>query len=899
MDDKPHNMSNDNHYHHLFAQLNPHTTLLTPNRRLSATLHKLYEQYMLASGKSAWQTPDILPFTSWMTRLWDDYTCQTMAKMPLLLNAAQEQFLWEKIISGAKEGHFLLQVKETAELAQSAWGLLKQWRVDIQHPLFQSTDDASAFYRWAGEFEEVCRQSDWLDNASLPERLSGIIIKGILRPAKHIKLIGFTELSPQVEYLLQACTAQGSVIEKVEINSFHQTCQRIALCDTEAEIVTMANWAKSIYQSNHQATIGCVIPSLETIRDRVMQIFAEVFTDDKTGALDIQTVSFNISAGKSMIHYPVIYTALEILAWQKKNIGIESFRHVLTSPYVGDGECEYIRRANVDSLLRQNNINQIDLSAVTENSGHHHKISLPAVCPKLTKRLSAFLEYTGSVDKYQRFTDWASSFHKLLQIMGWPGERSLNSDEYQVVENWLTIMNEFASLDQVSKPVDYHHAYQALYKAASRATFQPKSPDARIQVLGMLEAAALPFDYLWVAGLDDLSWPPQPRPNPFIPKRLQRELAMPHATAERELIYSQLLTQQFKDCSSHTIFSHAEKMDELELEPSPLIKHLPLYTLAFENNQTFSERIFASRQIEKFQDDTAPAMQSGEEVRGGVNVLKLQAICPFKAFAERRLHARELEKPLPGLRSKDRGNIVHHVLELFWNKIGSQAALCTMTDEALQTFVGECIDAALIGPANTRSDSAQYIALEKQRLAKLILNWLKFEKSRPSFNVINSEKEEQVSIGPLRLSIRVDRIDQLDNGKKLIIDYKTSQRLSIGDWFGDRPEEPQLPLYALIDPEQTAGITFAQVVTGKYNFIGISREPLEMNDIKLLAETKLTTALSWTEQLSQWRATLTTLSQDFYDGKAAVNPKDPVSTCEYCALKSLCRIGEELPCDNE
>ncbi len=74
-----------------------------------------------------------------------------------------------------------------------------------------------------------------------------------------------------------------------------------------------------------------------------------------------------------------------------------------------------------------------------------------------------------------------------------------------------------------------------LAQEAATKPFQAQSPAANVQILGILEAGGLLFDALWISGLDDSNWPAQPKPNPFIPKRLQRELKMPHASAEREL----------------------------------------------------------------------------------------------------------------------------------------------------------------------------------------------------------------------------------------------------------------------------------------------------------------------------------------------------------------------------
>jgi len=269
-------------------------------------------------------------------------------------------------------------------------------------------------------------------------------------------------------------------------------------------------------------------------------------------------------------------------------------------------------------------------------------------------------------------------------------------------------------------------------------------------------------------------------------------------------------------------------------------------------------------------------------------------LCPFKAFAEWRLHARELESPVPGLRAKDRGTILHKALEIFWNATPDHATLVAMPKHELEIAIQHCIELALTSTPNNHNESPQYINLEKQRLHKLLTEWLDIEKERTPFKVLMSEKTAQITLNKLTLSTRIDRIDELPNGKKLIIDYKTGKNNTIATWFSDRPEEPQLPLYTLVDPDNTIGITFAQIYPGDNCFKGVSHYSLEIDGIKLVSEIKATTALSWQEQLTQWHKTLAQLSDHFFQGEANVDPKDPAQTCTWCALKPLCRINEEI-----
>lgn len=885
------------HTHGFFKDLVTDTVMLTPNRRLSAALHKFYQQFQLEQQHESWLTPQILPVTSWIHHLWNELTSNTFTPSPLLLNTSQEQLLWEKILLSTKENEQLIQLSETADLARSAWSLLLQWQVDLNHPLFNSSDDYTALHHWVREFQRLCAENHWIDMATLPNVIMENIKSRVIVPPQAIMTYGFTEYSPQLNQLLKICEAAGSKVTHLQSLSESDDCKRISLLDNEHEIQTIARWAKSIHERHPTASIGCVIPSLDKIRDRVVQVFSEVFAAEDTYTVDTQNCPFNISAGKSLSQYPIINTALQILSLHKKNISAEILSHILSTPFIGEAEIERVKRAHYDSQLRVNNKSNINLITISNPDNDHKNLSLTKTCPQLAKRLRKYIAVVDENQQNQTHAEWAAQFSRMLTTLGWPGERSLSSEEYQIIESWLNLLNEFAILDQVSQPVNLYQALHMLQKMAGHMIFQPKSPEATIQVLGILEAAAMPFDHLWVAGMDDVTWPPQPRPNPFIPKRLQRDLRMPHATAERELTFCNIITRQFKQCAPQVIFSHADKSEELELQPSPLIRNLSRLTLQdlrFEEYISPVNKIFHSRQIEWIVDDKAPDVSAEEKIRGGVSVIRQQALCPFKSFSEWRLHAHELESPLPGLRAKDRGTVIHKSLELVWNQIKNHSTLISLDESALDTIIHASITEALKLTPNSHSEFKQYISLEKQRLHHLISEWLRLEKERPPFKISTNEKTIQFTLGQLPLTIRIDRIDELEDGKKLIIDYKTGKNNEISSWFSERPEEPQLPLYSLLDSTNTSGITFAQIHPGEHCFKGVSHYAMDVKGIKLISEIKKTTALSWGEQIEQWLKTLTQLSDDFYYGNARVDPKDPPQTCTWCALKPLCRINEEI-----
>jgi len=75
----------------------------------------------------------------------------------------------------------------------------------------------------------------------------------------------------------------------------------------------------------------------------------------------------------------------------------------------------------------------------------------------------------------------------------------------------------------------------------------------------------------------------------------------------------------------------------------------------------------------------------------------------------------------------------------------------------------------------------RYFELERQRLIALIHEWLNFERGREDFGKVAHQQKVEFQLAGLDLRGRIDRIDRLQDGSLVIIDYKPAASPSMPD----------------------------------------------------------------------------------------------------------------------
>ncbi|MDN5850745.1 MAG: PD-(D/E)XK nuclease family protein, partial [Nitrococcus sp.] len=608
---------------------------------------------------------------------------------------------------------------------------------------------------------------------------------------------------------------------------------------------------------------------------------------------------FNASLGLPLNSYPLITVAFLVLELGGREVEFERVSLLLRSPFLGGGETEMVNRARLDAQLRKRTEPAITLERLLILIEREHG---GAGCPILVKMLSALAAFrkTGLYGS-QPPSKLARMISEVLRIVGFPGERDLNSSEYQTLKKWQEVLADFAALGRVAPRTGYSEAVSRLRRMTAETLFQPETPDVPIQILGVFEAAGMEFDHLWVMGLSDEAWPPQPRPNPFLPIELQREAKLPRGSAAASFELACRLTDAWLSSAGEVILSHprhGDNQDTREFEPSPLIASIAECELVLPVYAAHRDLIHSVRRLETIKDDKAPALDPLliESIGGGTAVMKDYAACPFRALAVHRFGAEGTKTPHAGLDAMERGTLMHHVLAQAWSQLKTKSALDAISDDDLEAMLAQAAENAV---ARIRRDrpatlSGLFAEIEQRRLARLAREWLNEERKRGDFTVIAIEDKRSIEIGGLALSTRLDRVDEFRDGRRIVIDYKT-RAPSVNTMLGDRPEEPQLPLYLLTAEPDAVAVAFAQVRTGDMRFAALARDSDLLPGAKALSESRTGDHYgSWKELIAAWRADFAHIAASFSSGDARVDPKSYPHTCRNCDLRSFCRIDERM-----
>lgn len=859
----------------LFSMIENGALILTVNKRLARYIQEIYDKEQSGKGKLTWDTPDIYMVSTWIANLF-----QGLSDKPIL-SQEQAHYIWEDIISN--DNVDIMHPHEGVTRVAEAYQIIHDYLLALPDDnIF--TEEVERFSRWKRIFEDICNKKGFVPMEKVTEKVIQAIQARKIIPHRQVMFCGFDEIKPVYKSLIDTLEKTGSNI------IFWYPCAPVRnkpclvqpSCPEE-EVSYVARWVRSLIEKGEK-DIAVVVPKLGFYRSLIERIFAEELAPESVLPDHSEVMPFNISLGLPLKSTGLIDIALKVLECDIRKTPIEVISALLRSPYLGDSWEEMGEWAILDLELRK--LNRLNLSfkdiintAEKKNSGK-----------RFARILHSIIELRRSqpAEAYPGY--WARYFYNLLRSLKWPGPRTLDSIEYQTIGSWHDLLDTFTSLDDIASPMLKQKAIDLLKWFACTRIFQPESRQGYIQIMGILEASGMTFDHLWILGMYEDAMPSSPRPNPFLPISLQKASGVEHSSVEKELDFARRVMDRLYSSSSHIIASCPKQKDGQDISPSWFVMSLedaPIEELP--ESSLISKMMGISKgRLESIEDYKISPLKTTGVIKGGAKILKDQAMCPFRAFAYHRLMAETPEIPESGILVKDRGTVIHMALEYIWKELKSSKVLDT--HDHIEDIIEDAVYYALKKYLQDRKGSS-YFEIEAKRTRQLLREWLDLEKTRPPFKIQATEEKDNITIGGLPVRIKIDRIDQLQDGKYLLIDYKTGE-VNKKDWYKDRLTEPQLPLYAL-NVKGLKGITFAKIKPGGCKFTGIMDGPECFSNISPFTHGTENKYESWRDLILEWEAKLKGLAKEFIEGRADVCPVDEENTCRLCKLQPLCRITDK------
>lgn len=858
--------------------------VVTANQRLARWYQQCYAASMLASETLAWESPVIVSFETWLLTLYNDlFVAGVVDRYPL--SADTERLLWEQVIDGALASDpqaGLISGAATGRTVAAAFRIANDycWADDVA----LKTPDHQRYASWVRLFEQACDRLGVISTASVQAIVREHLSSSAMTLPPMVMMAGFLSISPQQHLLLDALVAVGVAVDQAPDFSPQRqsTVERVGYRDEHDELYAVA---AEVRQSLEQRTdaggadpdtraLGVVIPDLANRRADVLRAFDAVFFP---GASPDEVAKegrpYDLSLGESLRHVPSVDAALLVLEFAFAGLHESNdLSRLIASRYLADADTERDSRSAFDLRRRSQAIRSLTIESLPALE------RVPSGLSRIARRLQKKTPTKAALP-----SEWFRRVVNVLDIAGWPGESAPDSIEFQAITLFRDMLEGLSQYDLLLGDISVTTMLQLLNDMAASRVFQQEVGTTPVQVLGALESQGLDFQTLWVMGMDMESWPGRSRANPFLPVAWQRERQVPGASVETDRRYAEVLTQWWQRSAQHVIFTWPRRVKSLDVDASALIADVHERQESDEPEAltgAVAQRVYSAVSTETLPDHFGPAVETGATVRGGARLFEDQASCPFRSFVTHRLRARAVEEPVMGIDARERGNAFHLAMQLFWEQVKTQDALTLMTVDDVRALISELVDQAM-ETVHHESDALQ--ALEASRNKAMMFEWItQHEWARPPFTVVETEAEQTVVLNDIAVTLKVDRVDELDGEGRLIIDYKTGKNNTTKSWNEERIVSAQLPLYAALNDE-VIGVCFAQVARNRQGFIGLAQDGVELTGVRQPPEEQ-----SWPQQVQRWTDRLSLLASEIKQGVASVTPVP--GACTYCDLKPVCRI---------
>ncbi len=803
-------------YNWLNEALADSAVVVTANRRLARILGKEYGAQQISSGLSAWRNPEINAWQDWLIALLA--TAQDQKSLPTRITAQQSQWLWERCLRKelAESDSSLASL---VRMSRDTWQRLADWQIPITEVARSALSADQRMYAVAaGRYLGILEREHWVDDAGLAGLVLELIAQRRVTLHRKVTFAGFDRRRPILDAISNSLRDAGSTVCIPPARKSAATISMQQFGNTDAELRAAGAWARTIRDNNSDARIAIISGSLEQDAERVSSLVREGFTPGWQYGHRSLFAALNVSYGRKILEYPAIAIAMLVLRWIVRDLSAPEVGLLLRSPVIATSDLA--GRSRLELQLRKlpdRAWSPAMISAALRRNDDDADGSnwLAAVATLTQRRKDMPIQVSPA--------DWAVYIDETLRSLGWPGAGALDSAEFQLINRWRELLNDFARLDLVSPRMNLAGALSRLEILAGDTVFQPESTDAAVQLMGPLEASGAEFDAVWISGLTAANWPPAGTASVLISRRLQQQHGMPDAIPKDTLQYAESVLQHLMTSAQQAVCSYAITVDNVEQTRSELL--LP-YATTLDTSAAdpgwHATRLIAAEQMTGIADKV-PAVEVDEVFHGGAGTVQRQRAEPFSAFVVDRMGARSIFPQAVGIPALVRGDIIHTALHRLFVDLPDSSTIQAWHDEEVSSRINAALDSAFARhERNTDAVLQQLFAIERRRVARLLRQIIEIDAARGEFEINSVEGRMELAVGNIRLPLRFDRVDEFSDGHIAILDYKSGAKKKLLR-AGEEANEIQLFVYACATEAPVAALALVNIDSREIAFDGAGR----------------------------------------------------------------------------
>ena len=763
---------------------------------------------------------------------WDQsYAGKQMQHIKFILDSNQEEFLWGNLVK--KNNKFDTRYAfELGSKAKHTYYLATKIFYDIKYSK-QLNDDQENFFHLSKQYQNFLKHHEIVDVNLLLQNFTIYFNK------KKFQALGFDLPLPLEKKII-------SLAEFTQPNNIRKSDYQLYVFSSfEDEIREAFRWAEALSLKRPDSRIAIVVDKQDieyaTIIGKHMKMsFYSLAAQEKI-------------CKQSMVRLPLELLKLDyIFTW-------EHLSFLLTNRNLFGASEEFCNRSSFDAEFRSSGIYQMSLKDLLSNN------KLSQSCPLFIKFLQRFNLFTKQRQGEKNFTLWVRIVNDFLQDIDWLGDRANSWLQDKVFQSWSSVCDSLCSLDalctgEISFQEFSYHLSRKLEVIEMRYALE----SSNVFVLDPDQVSPVQPTHLWLIGMSGGKPRLKNKISNFLPLDPQIKAMVSGIDSRVDFQLRQKLFDSFLINKEEIIISYSAYTKGIKNLKSSLLDSDPLIRKGDEKVKT--QKILTSPV--DYENLYGARFKKDNQSCGSVSFFADQAACPFKGYAIHRLGSKAIEEPNPGISKKLQGILIHEVLANLWANISSLENLKTKNTDELAHMILTSIENVFEKTENLVNCEVPIVDIEKNRIKKLVLNWLEFEKKGENFKVVGIEKKVRGRIFNTMVSCRIDRLDRLSNGSLRVIDYKTGL-FTKGDLEPPRINAPQLYLYSML--------------LGLNKVSGFSVAKINVKTASLISK------IIQTHDNHAWHDDLEELSHEIDNGYAARRPKKSESTCKFCDQKLFCR----------